>query len=134
MCVMQNNNAHTAPLYKINKILSFNDLFKLQCVKIMYKKTQGTLHAYHTNQLTETSSGNDIQTRQKWDIKLKEINKFLEINSLNLKIGRSWNALPFSIKDNKFKTIDSFTKHVKELYLSQYKNECLIPNCYICNL
>ena len=95
---------------------------------------QGTLRSYHCDQLNIDVSESGIQTRQKWDVQLKPINNFLEINSINLKIGRSWNDLPFNVKDNNFKTIDTFTKHVKELYLSKYITDCLIPSCYICNL
>ena len=46
-------NAHTAPLYKASKILNLNDLFNLQCVKIMYKKMLGTLLSYHASQLRQ---------------------------------------------------------------------------------
>ena len=41
-------NAHTRPLFKKEKILPINDLFKFQCAKIMYKRLQNRLHHYHS--------------------------------------------------------------------------------------
>ena len=105
----------------------------------MYKKTQGTLHSYHSAQLPQNSDEHDArkssgtQTRQYLDVKLGKASKFLEINSINRKIGLAWNNLPKTIKESKYKTVNTFTKHVKEFYLSKYQIECVKLNCYICN-
>ena len=37
-------NAHTEPIFKREKILKFEDLFKLQCIKLVHKKVHNTLH------------------------------------------------------------------------------------------
>ena len=127
-------NAHTDPLYFDSKILNLNDLFKLSCAKMVHKKTQGKLHNYHSSQIIIKSEFNDLETRQKHDVNLKLYpSNCLRINSINYKFGKAWNELPFSIKDKIYKTSRTFSKHVKEFYLSKYDKHCEIMNCYICN-
>ena len=126
---------------KLNQIMSYfiQDLINHQII------FASQLHSYHASQLRQKNDrehgGDDheteivtIQTRQYFDVKLKKTNNFLKINSLNLKIGSAWNNLTFKIKESRFKTVNTFIKHVKDLYLSQYRINCTIPNCYICSL
>ena len=75
----------------------------------------------------------DMVTRQSYDVVVSKHNKMLEINSLNYKIATSWNNLPLTLKENSYKTIHTFVKHVKANFLAHYKTECNIMNCYICN-
>ena len=127
-------NAHTDPLYFNNNILNLKDLFKLNCVKLVYKNLQHTLHHYHSKQILLKSDSVDIQTRQSHDVVINawKTNN-AKINSINYKLGCSWNELPIEIKDGSFKTIGTFSKHVKKHYLSKYSTSCTIANCYICN-
>ena len=125
-------NAHTDPLYIEMKTLKLLDLFKLNCTKIMFKKYQGILHPYHCKQLLTRSEILNSETRQKHDVKINNYNENSKANSLNVKIGKIWNELPFDIKCRNFKTIATFTKHIKNLYISSYSTECLVRHCYIC--
>ena len=127
-------NAHTNPLFFDNNILKLKDLFYLNCAKLVYKKSQAKLHSYHSMQLPIKSQSSDAETRQRYDVVLKTYpNDFSKMNSLNYKIGKVWNDLPFDIKDGMYRTIDTFSKHVKKHYLSQYeKITCQVKNCYIC--
>ena len=59
--------------------------------------------------------------------------KYQKMNSFNYKIGNAWNMLPFEIKDGHFKTVNTFSKHVKKHYISKYVKTCAVKNCYICN-
>ena len=127
-------NAHSEPLYLKNKILNMKDLFKLNCVRLMYKCTQGKLHnSYHSMQVPTKSDAASSETRQKYDVVVKpHTNNDYKVNSINYKIGSPWNEVPFTIKERLYKTAATFTKHVKTHYLSKYTIECLIRKCYIC--
>ena len=126
-------NAHTEPLYLDTKILKLTDLHKLNCAKLVFKNTKGKLPQYHSAQIPCKYDPDLTQTRQKYDIKMKiPNNKCSEINSLNYKLGNVWNDLPFDLKDGHFRTIQTFSKHVKNHYSSSYKKHCEIKHCYIC--
>ena len=126
-------NAHTEPLFKKNRILQINDLFKLQCAKIMYKKMQCKLHGYHASKLTTNYESNNTNTRQRYDVNVHmHKNKLSEINTINYKVGTSWNELSLDTKMLAFKTLPTFTKRVKNLYLTKYTDICTKRNCYVC--
>ena len=113
-------NAHTQPLFKKEKILQINDLFKFQCAKIMYKRLQNRLHQYHSSRITMKYERQTIATRQKYDVIIdSNKNTFSQINSINLKIGTSWNELPLDTKKLAFKTLPTFAKRIKSIYLSK---------------
>ena len=126
-------NAHTEPLFKKEKILKFDDLFKAQCTKLMYKKMQHRLHQYHTTQLTTNYECNHLITRQRFDVHIRiHKNRFSKINAINFKVGQSWNELPFETKMLAFKSMPTFTKNVKNTYLNKYSYECTIDKCHVC--
>ena len=125
-------NAHTDPLYKEMNTLRLVDLFKLNCNKIMFKRCHGTLHPYHWKQLCTKAELLDINTRQKYDVKMETHSENSKINSIKAKIGNVWNNLPFDIKSKNFNTITTFTKHIKQIYISKYNTHCKIRHCYIC--
>ena len=127
-------NAHTDPLYLKMNTLKLTDLFRLNCVKLMFKKCHGTLHKYHSERLGTKFELGTTQTRQKHDIIIKERNANSSINSINVKVGTVWNRLAFEIKDSKFKSIGTFNKHIKKSYISLYNTECNDKHCYVCNL
>ena len=126
-------NAHTSPLFKKEKILKIDDLYKFQCVKIMYKRLQNRLHHYHTSQLAMHHERQTISTRQRFDVQIgKQKNNSPRINAINYKIGTSWNELPLDAKMLAFKTLPTFTKRVRNIYISKYPITCNRPNCYSC--
>ena len=127
-------NAHTEPLYKKEHILKLNDLYKLQCVKIMYKKINNKLHSYHTSKLLTNFEITNKHTRKSDDIYINRIGKTLvTANSINLKVGNSWNELSSEIKNKAHNvTIATFTKDVKKNYVATYSDACVQENCYIC--
>ena len=126
-------NAHTQPLFKNNKVIQFDDLFKLQCVKLVYKKFHGKLPSYHSEQLVINKESRQLNTRQKYDVNISTANDiFSRTNTINYKIGKSWNELSFETKKTQFKTQSNFTKHIKGIYTSKYSDICNISNCYTC--
>ena len=77
-------NAHTEPLFIKEDILKLEDLFKLQCNKIMYKKINKTLHSYHTSKLRTNFEITERHSKFQDDVKIiGQKNNFLKINSLN---------------------------------------------------
>ena len=127
-------NAHTEPLFKKEKILSLQDLFKLICIKLMYKKTHNTLHAYHSSKLITNFEISNTNTRHKEDINIHtQTNSLSRINSINYKVGSAWNELDIDVRKYVSKTLKTFTLHVKNWYLKQYSYLCEVDRCYICN-
>lgn len=127
-------NAHTEPLFKNEQLLKLNDLYKLQCVKIMYKKINNKLHPYHSSKLLTNFETTGKHTRKSNDIHIHEFDKTLAtVNSINLKVGIPWNELNSEIKDLAHKrTLATFTKNVKKDYITRYSDVCTKENCYIC--
>ena len=126
-------NAHTQPLFKDNRVLQINDLFNMQCAKTMYKKKQSILPSYHCGQLITNFERRQLNTRQRYDVDIFRCKTILtQINSINYKVGKSWNELPFETKEATFKSMSSFARHIKNLYLSKYSDTCIIPDCYVC--
>ena len=134
-------NSHTEPLFKECQMLTFDDLYKLNCVKLMYKKSKDLIHKYHASQLIAKSERHDTLTRQAYDIIIRgnKHSRLHKINSLNYKTGTHWNALPFQIKQKsmtiKKPNIGAFTRAAKFHYLSKYtiNNKCKNKHCYSCN-
>ena len=126
-------NAHTHPLFKKEKILQINDLFKFQCTKIMFKRLQNRLHQYHSTQIIMNYERQTIATRQRYDVIIEpHKNNFFQTNSINFKIGTTWNELPTDAKMLAFKTLPTFAKRIKNIYLSKYTDVCTKVNCYTC--
>ena len=128
------NITPTPVLYsKKKKILVIDDLFKIHCAKIVYKKLQKKLHHYHSGKLIMEFEEQLITTRQKFDIQISTPgNKFTRMNSLCHRIGASWNRLPYELKISAFKTMPTFVKHLKRSYLDSYPEACTITNCFSC--
>ena len=126
-------NAHTEPILKRERILKLDDLFKLQCIKLMHKKANNTLHEYHVSKLLTNFEKTQVNSRYKDNIKLdKQNNNLSKINSINYKVGTSWNELDLSIRASVSKTLPTLTRHVKNWYLSKYNGTCILDCCYVC--
>ena len=126
------HNSHTAKLFKQCNILKLEDMFRLQCVKIMYKKANGKIHSYHASKLPVKQDVSNTLTRQSHDVIIHKIKTQMQVNSLNYKVGTCWNSLPLHLKVNSYKTMNTYVKHVKSNFLSNYKTECYVRNCYSC--
>ena len=126
-------NAHTEPLFKKEKLLKLHDLYTLQCVKIMHRKIHGALHGYHSSKLISNIHITKTFTRKKDDINIEpNRNSLFKINSINYKIGTSWNNLSLDVRKYAVKSVRTFTQQVKQSYLSNYSYACDIEHCNIC--
>ena len=122
-------------LFKREQILKLNDLYKLQCVKIVYKKIHNKPHPYLSSRLLTNLETTKKHTRKSDDIHIHEIDKSLAtVNSINLKVGTVWNDLDSEIKNKAHTvTIATFNKDVKKSYISRYSDVCIKENCYTCD-
>ena len=112
-------NAHSEPLLKQENILNIQDLFNLQCIKIVYKKINKSLPNYHVTKLRTNFDITKANTRTKHDIYIeKPVTNLTKINSLNHKIGTSWNQLENEIRAYTSKCLPTFTKHANGISLS----------------
>ena len=130
-------NSHTEPLFKQCNVLNIADLYKLSCVKLMYKKNKGLIHTYHASILPIKSQSTETVTRQAYDVVMphQKYTRLYKTNSLNYKIGYAWNELPLDIKERSSKVqLTTFTRSVKSLYLSKYDDryKCNDSKCYSC--
>ena len=126
-------NAHTEPLFKKEKMLKLHDIYKLQCVKLMYKKIHNILHSYHTSRLTTHFELTQTNTRNKDDIIIeKPINSQSKMYFINYKVGTSWNELDLHVRRYALKSVPTFKRHIKKWYISKYSYICTIDHCYIC--
>ena len=100
----------------------------------MHKKIDKKLHPYHISKLITNHELTGKQTRNSADVHINEFDKTLAIaNSINLKVGTLWNELDPEIKNKAHKvSIATFTKNVKENYISKYSDVCTNEKCYIC--
>ena len=125
-------NSHTTPLFKKCQILNINDLFKLQCSKLMYRKNRDMLHQYHASKLPIKGNVSQIRTRQSLDVALETHDNLSKINSINYKVGTAWNELPLTLKEDVSISLPTFTSRVKSIFFSTYNSECAIQKCYVC--
>ena len=119
-------------MFKKDKILQVNELYKYQCSKIMYKKLQNRLHHYHSSKLIMNFDRQTITTRQKYDVYIDtRANALTRINAFCFKISNCWNELPIDVKMLAFKTLPTYAKGIKRFYLSNYSDICNKNDCYI---
>ena len=57
-------NADTDPLFKLNKLLKIDDIFKIQCLKLYYKYRKAILPKYLFDMFTENCDVHNHNTRQ----------------------------------------------------------------------
>jgi AraC-like DNA-binding protein len=131
----QRYNSHTDPLFRDLQLLKVDDIFKLACCKLYWKKIHDQLPAFHSSQLLTRL---DIQqserlTRQSDDITLFPIKTNLDKQTLNYNVSTTWNSLPLNIKNKKSLSINSFAHWVKKHFISSYNTTCNIQDCYVCN-
>ena len=102
----------------------------------MYRKNNGTLHSYHSEQL-KTKSERCItvkDTRQKYDVDLFTHKAISKINSINSKVASAWNTLPFEIKTCNCENVGFFNQFMKKKhYIYHYSLNCHKMNGYFCD-
>jgi hypothetical protein len=126
-------NAHTNPLFKKSKILTVHDIYKVQCCKIVYKMKHNMLPPTISDLISTANETHSYSTRQALNIRPQRTVNSISKQLLSIKLAKTWNSLPDSLKSHTNLSLMSFTNHLKEYLISQYKTVCTSQNnCYIC--
>ena len=116
-------------------MLKINDIFVLSKYKFYHKYVNQKLPInlqqlpLRTNQ--ELGRRN---TRQSQDLALNRYNHSYAMNCLRFDLPGAINTMPTQIKE-KFYThsYHGFITYVKNFFINDYEQECILPNCYICS-
>ena len=127
-------NSHTEPLFKQTNILKVTDICTLNEIKFYYKLINKQLPQYFNSFTCEANSdihGYNTRTRNKLHT-LKTNHDFAQ-KSLRYRIIQTINKLPDNVI-GKMRThsIYGLTNYAKKYFISNYKTECTIENCYTC--
>jgi len=124
-------NSHSNPLFKKSEILKVDDLYKQECTKLFIRNRQNTLPIYFIDQLVVNSQIHGHNTRHNQDLHSNSVRSRMDQQQISVKISNVWNNLPEDIR-NKLTTMSSISI-LKKYFLSTYPEDCITPNCYICN-
>ena len=127
-------NSHTEPLFKQTNILKVTDICTLNEIKLYYKLINKQLPQYFNSFTCEANSdihGYNTRTRNKLHT-LKTNHDFAQ-KSLRYRIIQTINKLPDNVI-GKMRThsIYGLTNYANKYFISNYKTECTIENCYTC--
>ena len=133
----QKYNAHTDPLFKKLKLLKIDDIFKLQCLKFLYKHTKGETPKYFDNIFNEnhnTQATHSHDTRFRNQVQPVRTNREYTKNTIRYYIP----SLPLELNNdlrNRITThsLQSYKASLKKFFIDKYQNQCLKPNCYVCS-
>ena len=125
-------NSHTDPLFKKYNVLKLQDIFKLNCCKLNFRKTLKNLPVYHSQKLPSIESLLPHFSRQSYNIYIYIIRTNIEKQLLNFKIGTCWNSLPDHIKQSSSQSVKAFSKIVQLHIINSYNQYCTIRNCIPC--
>ena len=128
-------NAHTEPLLIKENMIKLEDMYKISCIKLMHKKFHKTLHAYHTTKMKSNYELPGRYSKFQDDIKIVgPTRKLSKENSLNFKVGLVWNGMDKCVRNKIDKSMPTFIRHVKKMYISKYSAVCSRIDCYICSI
>jgi hypothetical protein len=126
-------NAHTSPIFKNLRLLTIDDIFKLQCCNLFWKRKHNQLPTLLHEMLETNSEIHSHNTRQNMNIRPRLISKpRYNIQLLSVKVATTWNTLPDSIKNLTHLSLRTFSKKLKFHLIDKYQTTCQIENCYIC--
>ena len=132
MFVMPNTMLILNLYSKVTRYFKLMSCLNCNAIKSCTKKIQDKLHSYHSGQLKTNYETKSTHTRQIYHVNMHIHNNLSKINSINHKVGSSWNQLPIGIKKLAFKSVPTFIKHAKNMYLSKYAAKCNLTYCNVC--
>jgi hypothetical protein len=127
-------NAHTEPLFKINNTLKISDIYDLKVMKFFYLYDKKTLPKYFENIFAPVPNPNPYNTRNR-DVPYLQIpNHALSSKFLRYTGPTIFSSMPKCITDKiDTHSYEGFALYIKNYMVKNYKFECVIENCYICN-
>lgn len=128
-------NAHTAPIFKSQKILKVEDLYKQQQLKFYHKLVNGRLpHYFSQIPFHSISQIHKYNTRSPTNLyKTRARHEFAK-KCIRHELVCTINSTPDIVKEKcHTHSLHGFSTYVKNYFISNYEDTCLLPNCYVCN-
>ena len=125
-------NAHTKPLFKRLSILTLEDIYKQQCIKIAIKRLKNNIPPYLHTLLPLAEEIHNYNTRNITNFRITINRKQIHDQLLNVKVSSAWNTLPDTFKSKHIFSIKTCMYELKKYFLNNYSSQCLLNNCYIC--
>ena len=127
-------NAHTEPIFKYLSLLKVNDLCNLQELKFCYKLENKLVPAYfQDNIFVKNRNINRHNTRSANAFHIPRVRHEFAKHGIHYIIPMAFNnSIPLIINKIYTHSLSGFAKYIKNDYLNNYKENCLIRNCYIC--
>ena len=124
----------TDPLFKNLKTLKLPDIFKINILKFYYKHVRKVLPTYLQGfDFNKRSDIHEHNTRQKDTLQThKTVTKLAE-NCVRNAVQNIVNNTNSKIMDKiSTHSLQGFAWYIKQYYISNYPEECIIEKCYIC--
>jgi len=127
-------NAHTAPLFKQQHILTLPDLYEQKLLQFYFRFVNGLLPEYFSsfNIIRQRDFHNRV-TRNSNFLSFRVNHKFAE-NCIRYQLPLLLNRTASNILDKTATHSEfGFKAYFKNFKLNQYQENCAIRHCYICN-
>jgi hypothetical protein len=125
-------NAHTLPLLKKLSMLTLDDHFKLNCLKIYYKQLNNSVPSYFKSFVT-FNVNHSHNTRRRVP-NLPRSRTSLAKKRLRFFIVDILNNLPIEVKEKLHThSLHGFVMYFKHNSINCYQEVCDIENCFVCN-
>ncbi len=139
-------NAQTEPIFKKLKLLKLEDILKLQELKLFFKYSQNKLLLYFcppANDNHQTDNDNFIlnlnnnihthNTRNKNKLHRAHVKHSYAKKCLRHSLPKTIETTLNLIMDKMHtKSLLTFIKYAKNIFIQKYNENCDIQNCYIC--
>ena len=126
-------NAHTELLLKTLNLLRIKDMMKTKALKLYYRYKENELPKYFESMFTESNDNHSHDTRHKsllYQLRTKtstgRLCKRLYIPEL---LSKTPECITEKLDTHSF---SGFSNYMKNYYIRNYNENCLIENCYIC--
>ena len=126
--------SHTEPLFKTLGLLKICDIYKLQVLQSYYQYSHNQLPFYLQHlEYRQRVDIHEYDTRNKSMLNINKTNTKLADNSLRNITPNIVNNTPDIIISKIFThSLHGFTSYIKQYFISLYKMECIIDDCYVC--
>lgn len=128
-------NAHTAPLFKYNKILKLRDMCALQDFNFCYKLHNNLTPTYFTSKFIHNNDPiHFYSTRQTGQLRVPAVSHDFARYGISYRYPLIFNNMPHTLKEKIFThSFFGFKFYYKHTTFNTYDPICHIRNCYICS-
>ena len=125
-------NAHTDPLFKRHEMLKLSDLIKLNQTLFVRQYKNGKLPPSFHNFFQDIPFDEQKSRDDDYNLKLNQLADRSLLYFPGNQMIRAWNSNNLLIKSEADCT--TLKENFKQNKLDLYEDDCLKPNCYVCNL